>query len=691
MRPPVPPARARFWSWSSLILRAVRTLTPLSVVCLVACFDPYFQAHDLARDGEQDGVVIQDDCDDDDPFVTFTVYNTDGDLDGYGVPGTPVTGCERPEGYAENDDDCDDTDPNLWFESWWYQDLDLDGYGTGEPTWRCAGYGTSLIDGDCFDGDASVHPDAEEVCDGLPYDACAGQDGCATKDQNCDGLSDCEAPTGIVDPNDMSGRFAGSAEAELGTSVHGAGDVNGDGFDDLLVGAPGLTNADGEIVGGAALLHGPPPETWSNGESTEGVLSLLGKDADGRAGEAVTTAGDVDGDGYADILIGAPQAGGSGGAVGFPMAPPAAGGVDWDPGSGGLGSEEGAGYAYFVEGPVVGDVVLGSTFGTATLKGTDSGDRAGQTLAGLGDLDEDGFEDFLIGAPLASVDGDSEVGIAYVLTGPLADDGDLVELAWLTISGDAEGDHLGTSASGLGDLDGDGRGDLVLGAPTDVWETSGRSPITATYTGSIYVIYAPDAGSLAANEVSQITLTGAASDALGARVEGLGDVDGDGAPDLGVGAPLASSGGLEEAGALYIYSGLALVEAERAGSALDDALLATILGDEAEQQLGATFAGGGDLNGDLFADLVLGDPTADADTGAVYVLYAPLEGVDSVGDAALVVQGSVSGGRLGCSVAIAGDLNGLGWPDVALGRTRERGEDDTADSGYAYALFMDGL
>ena len=128
-------------------------------------------------------------------------------------------------------------------------------------------------------------------------------------DDDCDGLGDCGGPSEDDDGEPWDGKYSGSEMSEMGASVAGAGDVNGDGFADLLIGTPGVEDSEGDEIGGAALIYGPAPSSYALGEALSGVARLTGTVAGGRAGEVVSSAGDLNGDGYADLLIGAPEAG----------------------------------------------------------------------------------------------------------------------------------------------------------------------------------------------------------------------------------------------------------------------------------------------------------------------------------------------------------------------------------------------
>ncbi|MCK6526852.1 FG-GAP-like repeat-containing protein [Myxococcota bacterium] len=299
--------------------------------------------------------------------------------------------------------------------------------------------------------------------------------------------------------------------ARLGYSVAGAGDVNGDGFDDVLVGAY-LDETAGVAAGAAYVLHGP----------VEGVLDvafadatlLAGDERDG-AGWAVAGAGDVDGDGYDDVLVGAP------------MAEPS-------------GADSGA--VYVVYGPVTGTLDLEDA--GAKLVGEAAGDRAGDAVSAAGDVNGDGYADVLVGAAWKDVV-EVDAGAAYLVLGPVSGEISLAD-AEAKRTGHTEYDHAGRSLAAAGDLDGDGHGDVLIGAPGADGETLGG--------GATYVFLGPFSGSRDVESADARLGGRSLGDSAGHAVAGVGDVDGDGADDVLVGAPGDDSSGTD-AGAAYVVRG----------------------------------------------------------------------------------------------------------------------------------------
>ena len=300
-----------------------------------------------------------------------------------------------------------------------------------------------------------------------------------------------------------------------GWSVALVGDVDGDGLGELVVGAP--YGKHGSSSPGVAYVVFGAPETGM--VLHDGALRLHGEGDHHGAGARVAAGGDLDGDGLQDLLVG---------ASGADLA----------------GADSGA--AYVLLGAslagLVGAVDLGGSDGRHAGEG--SYDMAGYGLAGGGDVDGDGLDDLVVGAPYEDA-GAVDAGAAYLVLGPGTGSHGLAE-ADAKLLGAREGDSAGNCVALASDADGDGLAEIAVGAP--VYEDGLAAGWTALWSGS-------PSGTLSLAQASWILQGEQAGDYLGFAVAGPGDMDGDGLGDLLVGAPLDDGAGAE-AGAVVVLLGL---------------------------------------------------------------------------------------------------------------------------------------
>ncbi len=617
-------------------------------------------------DEDCDGVA-----DDDDPDVTGTVtFYEDVDDDGHGDPASPLEACLLPDGYAALGDDCDDEltavhpglaelcgdgldndcdktidEPGDDAPTSWWADADGDGFGDpGDPfgSLSCGDPGGQASnDDDCDDDDLAVHPGAAETWyDGVDSD-CAGDDDfdqdvdgvqaetwgtdcddtnpaifpgapetCANGgDDDCDGVSDeCQALGWIYGDDLHDG---------AGTAVAAPGDVSGDGEPDLLIGADLHDD-----VGAFYLIEGPVSGSGAIGGMAAPVVGVTLLDWLGRS---LAGAGDVDADGTSDLLVGAPGADDGGGD---------------------------AGAAYLFLGPTD---PKWSTLDDADLamQGESPDDLAGWSVAGAGDLTDDGQIDLVVGAVGRTTTG-ADGGALYVVSGDERGTIDLV-FSEARVLGTDGGDWAGHAVANAGDLNGDGVADLLFGAP--------YADGAVGFSGAAYVFYGPITGTLDALDADAVRYGDLAGDLGGFAVAGAGDTDDDGRADFLVGAPEDDAHG-SGSGAAYVFS--SLPSGSAALSTADARIEGTAPGDNA----GSALAGGADFDGDSYADVVVGAPLDDgveSDAGAVYAFLGPLSGIYTFEDADAQSWGAIGDSRFGASVAILADTNGDGGDDIVVG------------------------
>ena len=392
-------------------------------------------------------------------------------------------------------------------------------------------------------------------------------------------------------------RASGLLGARMGSAIADAGDVNGDGFSDALVGAPEASN--GQAGEGLVYLH----YGSAAGLAPLPSLTLEANVAGARFGASVASAGDVNGDGYADVVVGAPLSGGGGRAY---VHHGSAGGLSVLPAlvlTGAAGAE--FGFSVFTAGDIDADgradlivgapgiatafVHMGTVTGidpvvTTVLAGP-AGSRFGAAVSTAGDVDGTGYSDVIVGAPLYS-NGQSNEGAAYVFKGGI--DGAITP-AFIQMEPNLANSLLGTSVATGSDMNGDGYYEVVVGAPG--W-ASGQAG-----EGAAFIYRGSAAGTTA---VGMITVQpNVVNAAMGTSVCEGGDLNGDGYADAVIGAPFIANGQVDE-GRIYVVEGApggigATVNVES---------------NQTGWRLGASVAGGGDVDGDGFSDLLGGAPYA---------------------------------------------------------------------------------
>ncbi len=414
--------------------------------------------------------------------------------------------------------------------------------------------------------------------------------------------------------------------ALYGVSVATAGDVNGDGYADIIIGAEDYDH--GQTDEGFAWIH----LGYYTGVQEEAVWFKDSDQAEAMYGCSVATAGDVNGDGFSDVLVGAEM---------------------YDHGS----ENEGLAWCY-----------LGGSDGVRDQAGwvvesNQADAESGYTVANLGDLNADGYDDAAVAAPEFD-NGQTNEGVVFVFLGTHGG------LAWLP-SWWAEGNQaecgFGYAVAGAGDVNGDGLGDLIVGAHSYAGQ------------GAAFVWHSSTSGQPAGTPANAhwAYLSGQASCFFGESVASAGDVNGDGYGDVIVGAPLYDAGTVNEGGA-FVFHGSASGLSDTADWFHDTA--------KANCRYGASVASAGDMNGDGYSDVIVGAPYyahPDDEEGLAFVYLGSADGVEP-GAPWWYGQGGEGDCNYGASVASAGDVNGDGFSDIIIGAPKTNTPSTYGGAVYVY-------
>ena len=690
-------------------------------------------------------------ADDDDGTVDGSTYQdwyADLDGDAYGDPTDLVEACDAPTGYVDDLDDCDDADADInpagdevcdaadqdedcdgfaddadpsvdeTGYSTWYADVDADLFGdAADLVFGCdepEGYVSDSTD--CDDADADVNPDATEVCDATNVD------------EDCNGAADDEdaGATELISffedlDEDGYGDLLGD-EYPLCDAVDGyvANNEDCDDLDDAI--SPDAAEVCDDLVDNDCTLTASCRD-WSGLELVSSAsvtytgISVTGTAGSGALGSGIVGGRDINGDGYADVLL-----------------------ADRLYDSGIAGATLNIGRTYLLKGSASGlTASVSSPVATFNITvGTSGGDRSGQGVGMVNDIDADGDDEVLIGAYAANSNALTDEGEARLFRGSPTISGNLLAASsFITVYGTNASAYAGWAVNGVGDVDDDGQDDwaiLAPGATSIVGAVMSGDAITGSYVMSDATMLASVGGGT--------DLTGLASDL---------DITGDGVADwvvvaTGTTGVLIFEGGSGFGGAYlaadavaaitgltvtnfsstsaYMYSGLAnagdndadgyedliigedgydspTTDAGRAHLFLGPITASTTVSGSTSQvtgvlstdQVGKTVGGGGDVDGDGFDDWLVGAPGSDsggANAGAAGLLYGPTTGTISVTSAGASWIGGAAGATLGSATALLGDVDADGYDDFMLGAQGGIASGGTLTVGLSYLLYGAG-
>ncbi|MCD4655992.1 MAG: choice-of-anchor D domain-containing protein [Planctomycetes bacterium] len=399
-----------------------------------------------------------------------------------------------------------------------------------------------------------------------------------------------------IDASNADVKLIGNLHGYFGWSAATAGDVNNDGYDDVIIGASGCV----------FIFFGN--SNWNSIiDASNADVKLIGGN---NIGVSVSSAGDVNNDDYDDVIVG--QSYGYGG-----------------------GGDSGLGYIFF--GRANWNSSINASIADVKLIGEDTGDNFGWSVSSAGDINNDGYDDVIVGA-YCDDDGGFASGCAFIFFGR-ANWNSIIDasIADIKLIGEDTNNHFGRSVSSAGDVNNDGYDDVIVGAPYGI-------------TAFIFFGSSNPSSSINASnaDVSLFRTDGW----LGISVSSAGDVNNDGFDDVIVGDNKASGSAGSEAGCAYIFFGSSNWNSSIDVSNAD----VKLIGEFHRDDLGSSVSSAGDVNNDGYDDVIIGahyDDDSGINSGCAFVFFGSSNWHSSIDcyNADVILIGEDAGDEFGCSVS----------------------------------------